>query len=426
LQPHHSLFQSIARPEVFARAIDRILDSSLRDDSGELALLRRDRELVAARLAGEIEARTWRQLPVRRKRAVLDKPRDIVALPVLDRIVHGAIAAELSARLELVLPETLYSYRPRRGQRLAIGAIANALREYKLRNIPVRERGLFAIRFDVTSYGDSIPVHPDSELWTLLGDVLAAEDPWLVELLHRMVRCDDPSRRVGVPVGSPLANPLTNIYLADLDRELAALAVMSGRFGDDCIVLCDSESAAVRARELIAATLARKQLALSPHKYLEVYWNGAGRTGPGGWKGATHVAFVGIDIEFTGTTRLKAARRADLLAAVGARIARLSRLLLPKKPQTREDAVERARQLCTALQPAFDRKSPFALPELDFVAVAGACRVQLAQIDREIAVAVASAATRRKGPSAFRLVRWRSLYGMGLPSLVKLRNHGVT
>lgn len=422
MQPRTSLRDSLSEPAPFRRAIDR-LSRSIRDDGdGELAVLRRDRDRVAARLAREFELGTWTQVPVRRKRVVLDKPRDIVDLSLLDRIVHAAVAEQLSLRLDPLLPATLYSYRPGRGQTHAIHAIAEALRAYKARPIPVRERGLFAIRFDITSYGDRIRVDPESELWPALAAAIPHEDPWMLGMLHAMVRCDDPDRRTGVPVGSALANPLTNAYLADLDRELAARALMSARFGDDSVVLCETADAAAAARACIHATIARKELVLSPHKFLQIYWNGAGRGGPDGWPGATHLAYVGVEIEFGGVTRLKAAKRRQLLAAIDRRIANLSRVLTPRRPRSKDEVHARAAQLCTALRPAFELGSPFALSELPLIYAAASCRAQLAEIDRQIAVAVAGAAARKPGAAAFRSVPWRVLYELGLPSLVKLRN----
>lgn len=246
----------------------------------------------------------------------------------------------------------------------------------------------------------------------------------MLATLHRMVRCDDPDRRVGIPVGSAIANPLTNSYLADLDRELAALSLMSARFGDDCMVLCESAAAAERARELIHTTLARKELRLSEHKFLRAYWNGAGRAGPADWPGTAHIAYVGVELEFGGITRLKPAKRAELIAAIEHRIENLSRFLTPRRPQSKEQARARAAQLCTALAPAFSLDSPFVVPVMPLVHTAASCRAQLAEIDRQIAVAVASAATRKQGSAAFRQVPWRMLYDLGLPSLVKLRNDG--
>src|SRR5262249_54880314 len=84
----------------------------------------------------------------------------------------------------------------------------------------------------------------------------------------------------------------------------------------------------------------------------------------------------------------------------------------------------RAAALCAALAPAFDASFAMAVPEIAHLMRGSSCRTQLAELDRAIAIAVAGEATGRHSPAAFRAVPWRTLYELGLPSLVRMRNKG--
>ena len=416
------MWSSLSRPPVFRAAIDKLLRAAVRDDDGELAVLQRDGDALARRLAREFAERRWVQQPARRRIAMLDRPRELITLDVVDRVVHAAVGGLLVQWLEPRLPASLYSYRPRRGPGHVVAAVVAALRAERARGRPLRERGLYVMRFDVSKYGDTLPVDAASELWPMLRGELAGVDAWLVDTICAMVRCDGDGepRDIGVAIGSPIANPVLNLYLVDLDRTLETMARLYVRFGDDCLLACESAAAADAARAEVERVLARKRLRVTRTSRCGDYWNAAGRPGDGDWRGTSHVSYVGADIAFGGTVRLKLARRHELLRAVDERIAGLAKLL-----DDGADARARAAELCAALRPAFDRASPWVLPELARVVTLASCRRQLAEMDREIAVAVAAAATRRRGAAAFREVAWRELLAIGLPSLVKLRNRGV-
>src|SRR4051812_39003516 len=379
------MWHALSRPDVYRAAIDRLIRGAAHDEDGEISLLQRERGELARRLARDMAARRWTQQPVRRGFALLDKRRELVKLDTVDKVVHGAVAAVLSRQLERVLPDSLYSYRRGRGPRHVVHAVRALLRSYRRRAVPVTERGLFVVRFDVAAYGDSLPVGPDSELWPMLRDALPGEDPWLLDTIAAMIRCDAGAaepRQVGVPTGSPVANPMVNLYLVDLDRGLEAIATLYLRFGDDCLVICETAEAAARARGTLEATLARKRLRVNPAKLLARYWNAAGRPGPAGWRGASHVSYVGSDIAFSGTVRAKLDRRKACLAAIRARVAAIGGLLGPvADPGDGTAARARAAALCASLAPAFDAASALAVPEVAHLMRLSSCRIQLAEID---------------------------------------------
>ena len=414
-----TLWETLRDPAIYRDAIARVLRDAERDPDGQLALLRRDGDRLAARLARELADRTWTQVPLARHIVRADKPREVVRLPVPDRIVHAAVATALVARLEPQLPTSLYSYRPGRGTHQAIRALLASVRAYRQRRISVRERGLFVLRFDVQSYGDTVPLDDASPLWSQLAAVLPDEPPWFLTLLRAMIRGGE-ERALGLPTGSPLSNPLQNLYLAELDRHLAEHARGSARFGDDVIAIFDDLAGAQRARTAIDEHLAHLRLRANPDKRIDAYWTHPGRPGPPGWRGLRFVRYLGVELGFDGEVRLATARRRVAVSALRSRISSLARHLA-EGPQELE---ARAARLCAALRPAYDLRSPFVVPELEDVLSRVSCRQQLGEIDREVALAAAVALTGVRGPAAFRLLPWRALHAHGLPSLVALRNRG--
>jgi hypothetical protein len=413
-----TLWQTLCDPRPFERAIARLVERKPTDRDGELELLQRDGRALAKRLAREMSDRTWRQQPVARHVAVLDKPRLIVTLSAIDRVVHGAVADAIVARIEPQLPGSLYSYRRGRGPKHVQQAIATVLA--RARAAPVMERGVFAVRFDVASYGDSIPIDDTSELWPILDAALPGEDAWMRGLLRALIRCDgETPTALGIPNGSPLSTPLLNLYLADLDRALEQQAMLYLRYGDDCMIACATAAAADACAAEVERVLARKRLRANEAKLLRVYWNGAGRPGPGGWRGATHVGYVGTELGFDGVPRAKRSRRRELMTELAERIDHVAGLVDPAAALP-----VRAAAMCASLRGMFDPSSAFTVPALASLLALSSDRLQLRELDRAIAIAVASKLTGRTGPSAFRVLPWRELYALGLPSLVALRNRG--
>jgi group II intron reverse transcriptase/maturase len=73
----------------------------------------------------------------------------------------------------------------------------------------------------------------------------------------------------GTPQGSPISPLLANVALDALDQRWASEGEQLGtlvRYADDLVVLCRSRERAVKARELIEATLAELGLSLNPDK----------------------------------------------------------------------------------------------------------------------------------------------------------------
>src|SRR3954454_20758784 len=152
------MWHALSRPDVYRAAIDRLIRGAEHGEDGEIALLQRERGELARRLARDMAARRWTQQPVRRGVALLDKRRELGKLDTGDKVMHGAVGALVSLQLERVLPGSLYSYRRGRGPGHIVRAVRALLRSSRRRALPLTERGLFVVRFDVAEYGDSLPV----------------------------------------------------------------------------------------------------------------------------------------------------------------------------------------------------------------------------------------------------------------------------
>ena len=72
-----TLWETLRDPAIYRDAIARVLRDAERDPDGQLALLRRDGDRLAARLARELADRTWTQVPLARHIVRADKPAAI-------------------------------------------------------------------------------------------------------------------------------------------------------------------------------------------------------------------------------------------------------------------------------------------------------------------------------------------------------------
>src|SRR5262249_16241217 len=131
-------------------------------------------------------------------------------------------------------------------------------------------------------------------------------------------------------LGSPLATPILNLYLHELDQKLDDLAGgFYGRFGDDLLFAHVDPDVVRKAMQLIGEFLSRHELELHAGKQRLLFFNGAGRPSAV-WpetRGAYSVTFLGCEIRFDGTIALPNDKWRSVLSDVRARIWRTMRLL---------------------------------------------------------------------------------------------------
>ncbi len=149
---------------------------------------------------------------------------------VRDRIVHTAIANELTPLLEPLFENSSFAYRPGRSVKQAVAAIEH------WRNAGFKH----VIEADIKNYFDEIchdkllkclhmSLSHVSGIETLISFLTS-------EFAHQARQLERKER--GLLQGSPLSPLLANLYLDVLDEEIVDRGVRIVRFADDFVILC--------------------------------------------------------------------------------------------------------------------------------------------------------------------------------------------
>jgi Reverse transcriptase (RNA-dependent DNA polymerase) len=360
---------------------------------------------------------------------VQGKRRTIHRAELVDALVLGALSQRLTALLEPLLADSVYAYRPGRGPLHAVGRVREYLAaHHEARPLPT-DRGVFVLQRDLSAYGESIPTHATSQLWPLLHSVLSAHsDPAEAAVMRHLLQracCPEvklPSGQVtvmthGLPTGSPIQQPLANLYLTPLDRAVTSNAGgLYARFGDDILLLEDDAVRAQDTARLLQRVISELELSFNSHKTRELYFTAPGRPFAGRseleWKAASHVEYLGTRIAFNGRLGLKTKRLRELLTRTRWRVENTVALA----------PAEEARQ-CVAAAVGHALFGEVRSSEALSAALRSWVddRAQLRQVDRALALMCAEALSGRRGVRALRHTRARDLRAAGLPSLLELR-----
>jgi hypothetical protein len=364
---------------------------------------------------------------VRLRRVLLDRPRELAAFDALDFVVHGVVAELLTEAMAPVLSPRLYSYRRGVSPWRVARAFAEVVRRHRAERPDPRTRGLYVLRADVRRYIESLPVDARSPLWadlSALTGLSPGEPSWTV--LEAVVRPEIAGEagalsmfRRGLPMGSPAANTLLNLYLGPLDEALERLGgAFQARFCDDVLFADPDPERVRRAVDEAAAAVRARGLELHPDKLRVYYFNGAARRSPA-WPEAEptrEVRFLGCGVRWDGTLVLPRDKWRVLLRELRGRVRGAARLLEGASLE------ERGPALCQVVAASLDPGSPLAHRYAQIVYRLISDRRQLAELDFLLARMIAQALTRDPTARAFRAVPPRRLRAWGLPSLVARRN----
>ncbi len=393
-----------------------------------LARMLLEKRTVAAKLARCVATGDYTPAPAQTKRIRFDKERSIISLAATDFLLHGVVAELMAEALEPILSQRLYSYRKGRSTWQVAGDLARYVRAHRRTYSDPRQRGIYVMRADITSYGDSIPVDNRSLLWEQLRKVLHVDETnFYWDLLQAVVRpvIHNPGyaplvRTKGIPVGSPIANMLTNLYLDPLDHKLAEDSEgFYARYGDD-ILFAHPDPRVVREVIGNAEQIVRERgLRFNPEKRQILFFNGAGRTTLD-WPSAkptTCVEYVGCSIDFHGAVGLSRRKFRAVLTDLRARLRRSARLI-------HHDVVEKRGQLlCQIANNAFDLRSTMHTPYADLLLGVVTDRKQLKQLDYWLARTIVQLVSGVDEVRGFRTISYQRLRrNWGLVSLVHQRN----
>jgi RNA-directed DNA polymerase len=212
------------------------------------------------KLAAQLRDESYRPQNVRRTN--IPKPgtketRPLGIPTVRDRVVQGAVRQVLEPIFERQFAEHSYGFRPGRGCKDALRRVDRLL----------KQGFRYVVDVDLKSYFDSIP-HDK-----LLDDVRKhVADRRVLTLIESFLKAGifdglrEWTPESGAPQGAVLSPLLSNVYLNELDHQMARSGYAMTRYADDLVIQCRTREEAERALSLVQTWTAQAGLTLHPTK----------------------------------------------------------------------------------------------------------------------------------------------------------------
>ncbi|TAG08253.1 MAG: group II intron reverse transcriptase/maturase [Verrucomicrobia bacterium] len=258
----------------------------------------------------QLKRNIYQSKPV--KRVWIEKPGSTEKRPlgiptVTDRVVQAAVKMAIEPIFEKQFAEHSYGFRPGRGCKDALRRVDELL----------KAGNTYIVDVDIKGYFDTIP---HDRLMVKVREQIADGKVlgWIEGFLkQRVIEGNNwqEAKEEGTPQGGVISPLLANIYLDELDWQMAGSGFEMVRYADDMIVLCRSQEEATAALERLKEWMEEAKLTLHPEKTRTVDMSEIG----------SHFDFLGY--------RFQRSRRGKLMKLV--RPKSLRKLRETIKPKTR-------------------------------------------------------------------------------------------
>jgi Reverse transcriptase (RNA-dependent DNA polymerase) len=388
-------------------------------------------DTLARKLAKTVASGEYRLSPLVQRHGYIGGKHRVIYRPnLLDAIVLSVLARYLTELFEPELCNTLHSFRKGHSAWKALDTLCQYVHAHR-NTVPLRERGLYVLRRDVTHYGESLDVSAESPFNETLNRLLKSDpdaerravlQPLVLGALRQPVLCgSSPPQPLprGIPTGSPIQPPFLNLYLASVDRELSVVPdAFYARFGDDILFVHPNVDSTVTAAHRLENRLSALGLSSNSLKSRDLFFNGAGRPAPTGapFEGVQQIEYLGASVGFSGQLSLKSTHFRRLILKLRERLQHVA------QESIFLDQITRIELLCEAARRALNPRDVLVLPGIDRLFSHVNDRSQMIDFDFRVAQTIAELITRKHGVRAFRELPKRELRGYGAPSLVAARN----
>jgi CRISPR-associated protein Cas1 len=249
-----SWFQEISSPRMLQSGWDRVRINGGGPGQDGLTVSVFNRNASSRIIGISRKLRSGRYLPSPSRRVYIPKksggvrPLDIPGIE--DRIIQASVALFLQPHFENEFEDSSFGYRPGLGVRDAVRKVA----KYR------REGFRYVVDADIRRYFENVS---HERLIPKLEQII--DDQKLIDLIWTWLEWYAPSGR-GLPQGSPLSPALANLFLDQVDEEIAGRGVRLVRYADDFVLLCKGEKTAEKALEDASRLLHQHSLELHQEK----------------------------------------------------------------------------------------------------------------------------------------------------------------